>query len=61
MSEDSTKREGPEDGSSAHTRGAHSETEGLGLLLDAVRDYAIFQLDPEGRIRTWNAAAQRMK
>src|SRR5579863_1530505 len=33
----------------------------LGLFVDAVRDYAIFQLDPAGNIRTWNAAAERMK
>src|SRR5215471_1287575 len=33
----------------------------LRLFVENVRDYAIFQLDPEGRIRTWNAAAQRMK
>jgi len=31
------------------------------LFVESVRDYAIFQLDSEGRIRTWNAAAQRMK
>ena len=33
----------------------------LGLFVESVRDYAIFQLDPEGRISSWNAAAQRMK
>jgi formate hydrogenlyase transcriptional activator len=31
------------------------------LFVESVRGYAIFQLDAEGRIRTWNAAAQRMK
>jgi formate hydrogenlyase transcriptional activator len=31
------------------------------LFLGSVRDYAIFQLDPEGHVRTWNDAAQRMK
>jgi len=31
------------------------------LFVESVRGYAIFQLDPEGRIRTWNAAAERMK
>lgn len=30
------------------------------LLLDAVRDYAIFLLDAEGRIATWNAGAERI-
>jgi PAS domain S-box-containing protein len=31
------------------------------LFVETVRDYAIFQLDPEGRIRTWNSAAEHMK
>ena len=30
-------------------------------LVDAVIDYAIFQLDTEGRITTWNSGAQRIK
>ena len=31
------------------------------LLIDAVRDYAIFMLDPSGRITSWNPGAQRIK
>jgi PAS domain S-box-containing protein len=31
------------------------------LLVEAVQDYAIFMLDFEGHIRTWNAGAQRIK
>jgi PAS domain S-box-containing protein len=31
------------------------------LLVESVRDYAIFALDPSGRVRTWNAGAQRLK
>jgi PAS domain S-box-containing protein len=31
------------------------------LLVDAVRDYAIFMLDPSGVVTTWNAGAQRIK
>jgi PAS domain S-box-containing protein len=31
------------------------------LFIDAVRDYAIFMLDPDGRVATWNAGAERMK
>jgi PAS domain S-box-containing protein len=31
------------------------------LLVSAVRDYAIFMLDPTGHIVTWNAGAQRIK
>ena len=31
------------------------------LLVDSVRDYAIFALDPGGHIVSWNAGAQRFK
>jgi PAS domain S-box-containing protein len=31
------------------------------LLVDEVRDYAIIFLDPEGRVMTWNAGAERIK
>jgi PAS domain S-box-containing protein len=31
------------------------------LLVEAVRDYAIFLLDPEGRVVSWNAGAERIK
>jgi len=31
------------------------------LLVEAVKDYAIFMLDPSGRVMTWNAGAQRIK
>ena len=31
------------------------------LLVDAVRDFAIFLLDPEGRIASWNSGAERIK
>jgi PAS domain S-box-containing protein len=31
------------------------------LLVDQVRDYAIFFLDPEGHVMTWNAGAERIK
>ena len=31
------------------------------LLVDAVTDYAIFALDTEGRVLTWNKGAQRLK
>jgi PAS domain S-box-containing protein len=33
----------------------------LQLLVEAVVDYAIFLLDAEGRIASWNAGAQRIK
>lgn len=31
------------------------------LLVESVEDYAIFMLDPEGRVMTWNLGAQRIK
>lgn len=30
-------------------------------LVSAVKDYAIFMLDPEGKVMTWNEGAQRIK
>jgi PAS domain S-box-containing protein len=31
------------------------------MLLSGVRDYAIFMLDPQGRVITWNEGAERIK
>jgi PAS domain S-box-containing protein len=31
------------------------------LLVEAVKDYAIFMLDPQGRVVTWNEGAKRIK
>lgn len=31
------------------------------LFVEDVQDYAIFHLHPDGRVRTWNAGAERMK
>jgi PAS domain S-box-containing protein len=31
------------------------------LLVDSVRDYALFMLDPSGRVATWNIGAKRIK
>lgn len=31
------------------------------LLVDAVQDYAIFMLDPDGFVVTWNSGAERLK
>nr|MBA2270039.1 PAS domain S-box protein [Chthoniobacterales bacterium] len=39
----------------------HEQVEAFQLLVDSVKDYAIFMLDPEGRVATWNAGAQRFK
>jgi PAS domain S-box-containing protein len=31
------------------------------LFVESVRDYAIFMLDPQGRVSTWNSGAERIK
>src|SRR5688572_7501497 len=31
------------------------------LLIDSVTDYAIYMLDPEGYVASWNAGARRFK
>ena len=33
----------------------------LRLLLDGVKDYAVYMVDPEGRVASWNAGAARIK
>ena len=35
--------------------------EQLRLFVDGIKDYAMFMLDPEGRILTWNQGAERIK
>ena len=31
------------------------------LMIESVQDYAIFMLDPEGRVKSWNLGAERIK
>lgn len=38
-----------------------SEERRFQLLVNSVTDYAIYMLDPQGRIATWNPGAQRFK
>src|SRR5215475_7826185 len=37
------------------------EADQLRLLIDATNDFAIFLLDPEGRVASWNSGAERLK
>lgn len=39
----------------------HESEERFRLLVDDVTDYGIYMLDPDGRVSTWNAGAQRIK
>jgi len=42
----------------AHPRGSE---ERFRLLVESARDYAIFMLDPQGNVLTWNPGAERFK
>ena len=43
------------------TRAGSIEDRRLRLLIDAVVDYAIYMIDPDGIITSWNAGARRFK
>ena len=45
----------------AHAEQLARSEERFGLLVSAVVDYAIFMLDPNGNVITWNEGAQRAK
>ncbi|MFT6465844.1 PAS domain S-box protein, partial [Halopseudomonas sp.] len=47
--------------SKAHLGPLFSAEDKYRLLVDAVTDYAIYMLDPQGIITTWNTGAQRLK
>jgi PAS domain S-box-containing protein len=40
---------------------ARQSEERFRMLVESVKDYAIFMLDADGRVATWNAGAQRIK
>jgi PAS domain S-box-containing protein len=42
-------------------RAADEETRRFRLLVESVKDYAIFILDPKGYVSTWNPGAERVK
>jgi PAS domain S-box-containing protein len=44
-----------------HESPTPTHTDQFRLLVESVRDYAIFHLDTEGVIRSWNAGAERIK
>jgi PAS domain S-box-containing protein len=43
-----------------HARALREGEELYGLILESIVDYAIFMLDPEGHIASWNAGAERI-
>lgn len=49
------------DPKSAPSLGGYESRDVLRLLVDSVKDYAIFVLDPSGNIASWNAGAEKLK
>src|SRR3954465_5336936 len=45
----------------ADERARRHAVEEFKILVDGVRDYAIFMLDGNGRVTTWNTGAERLK
>jgi PAS domain S-box-containing protein len=45
----------------AHEEDLRRSEERFRLLVEGVTEYAIFMLDPNGRVSTWNSGAQRIK
>src|SRR5436190_23437609 len=39
----------------------HEAERQFGILVESITDYAIYMLDPEGRVTTWNSGAERIK
>jgi PAS domain S-box-containing protein len=44
-----------------HEEALRESQEYFRLLVDGVKDYAIFRLDPDGQVMSWNTGAQRIK
>jgi len=51
----------PDSSSNACTERLRPSAECYRLLVDAVKDYAIFMLDPTGLVVTWNTGAEHIK
>jgi PAS domain S-box-containing protein len=45
----------------ARNSGTTGQTDLFRLLVEGIRDYAIFVLDPQGNVLTWNPGAQALK
>jgi PAS domain-containing protein len=44
-----------------HDKAHHDHSEQFRLLVDAVQDYAIFMLNPQGNVSSWNSGGERIK
>ena len=61
-SHDDGHRTGSQEGGIALSQAEwHQGEEPFRLFIESVQDYAIFMLEPDGRIATWNAGAERAK
>jgi PAS domain S-box-containing protein len=61
-SHDDGRRTGSQEGGIALSQAEwHQSAEPFRLFIESVQDYAIFILEPDGRIATWNAGAERAK
>jgi PAS domain S-box-containing protein len=56
-----TLRESSSTSAPAHDNSALQGEAAFRLLVEAVTDYAIFLIDPTGRVLTWNRGAERIK
>ena len=45
----------------AHQGPAVATEEAFRLLVESIRDYAVFMIDPEGHVVSWNTGAERIK
>jgi PAS domain S-box-containing protein len=60
--EDKTKRRISILGSDlVHSQGLKEDSINFRLLVESVKDYGIFMLDPDGYVQTWNEGAERIK
>ena len=39
----------------------HRNSEQFHILVDSVEEYAIYMVDPNGNVVTWNSGAQKIK
>jgi PAS domain S-box-containing protein len=61
VTRDLTKRKAAEDALRTSEQALRQSEERLRLMIASVVDYAIFMLDPQGNVATWNRGAERLK
>jgi hypothetical protein len=61
VTRDLTERKAHEERLAQSERKLRESERTLRLLVDGVQDYAIFRLDPDGIVSSWNKGAQRIK